>query len=276
MMRTKTPMALWDYCASYVVDITCFTANTIYVLHGRTPHEMVTGNTPDISEYTEFSWYEPIYYYDDVTFPEAKRNIARWLGIAHRVGQALCYWVLTNTGQVIARTTVQKLSNEEKLSSVIQDELRTFDKHVTDRLPEYTPDADDLFMNPKDIYDVACDEPFEQESAMPEQDDYPDAETYDQYITAQVLLPRGDTMEKGTVLRRKRDSNGTLIGHAHSNPILDTRVFEVIFPDGHVAEYATNVIAENMYAMVDEEGYETAIMKSNIDHRCDYTKALSK
>jgi hypothetical protein len=46
------------------------------------------------------------------------------------------------------------------------------------------------------------------------------------------------------------------------NPILDTRVFEVIFPDGHVAEYATNVIAENMFAMVDDEGYETAIIKS--------------
>jgi hypothetical protein len=111
---------------------------------------------------------------------------------------------------------------------------------------------------------------------MPEQDDYPDAETYDQYITAQVLLPRGDSYEKGTVLRRKRNIDGTLIGHANANPILDTRVFEVAFSDGHVAEYATNVIAENMFAMVDEEGYETAIFKNIIDHRCDHSKALSK
>jgi hypothetical protein len=109
---------------------------------------------------------------------------------------------------------------------------------------------------------------------MPEQDDFPDNDAYDQYITAQVLLPRGDTYEKGTVLRRKRDNDGTLIGHANMNPILDTRVFEVIFPDGHVAEYATNVIAENMFAMVDDEGYETAIIKSIVDHRCDHNKAL--
>jgi hypothetical protein len=31
-----------------------------------------------------------------------------------------------------------------------------------------------------------------------------------------------------------------------------------------------------MFAMVDEEGHETAIIKSIIDHRCDPKKALSK
>jgi hypothetical protein len=95
---------------------------------------MVTGNTPDITEYTEFSWYEPIYYYDDLPFPEAKRNIARWLGVAHRVGQALCYWVLTSNGQVIARTTIQKLSNEEQMSPVTQEEIRSFDLQIANHL----------------------------------------------------------------------------------------------------------------------------------------------
>jgi hypothetical protein len=237
---------------------------------------MVTGNTPDITEYTEFSWYEPIYCYDDLPFPNAKRNIARWLGVAHRVGQALCFWVLTNTGQVVARTTVQKLSNEELLSPVVQEEIRVFDKDILEHLPAYRGNLEDLFHYPKDSHDLECDIPLEADSSMPEQDDYPDAETYDQYITAQVLLPRGDTYEKGTVLRRKRNIDGTLIGHANANPILDTRVFEVAFSDGHVAEYATNVIAENMFAMVDEEGYETAIFKNIIDHRCDHSKALSK
>jgi len=35
---------------------------------------------------------------------------------------------------------------------------------------------------------------------MPEQNDYPDEDTYEQYLTAQVPLPRGDTYEKGTVI----------------------------------------------------------------------------
>jgi hypothetical protein len=41
-----------------------------------------------------------------------------------------------------------------------------------------------------------------------------------------------------------------------TNPILDTRVFEVQFLDGTINEYATNVIAENILAMVDDDGHK--------------------
>jgi len=102
LLCSKAPLALWDYCATYVADITCLTANDLYVLHGRTPYEMVTGNTTDISEYTDFAWYEPVIYYEDLPFPEEKEKLARWIGVAHRVGQALCYWLLIDSGQVIA------------------------------------------------------------------------------------------------------------------------------------------------------------------------------
>jgi hypothetical protein len=51
MKRTNTPKRLWDFCASYVAEIRSLTAQPLYSLHGRTPHELVTGNTPDISEY---------------------------------------------------------------------------------------------------------------------------------------------------------------------------------------------------------------------------------
>jgi hypothetical protein len=147
MARTNIPKVLWDYCAAYVADITCYTANDIYVLHGCTPHEMVTGNTPDITEYTEFSWYKAIYYYDDYPFPETKRNIARWLGVAHHVGQALCYWILISNGQVIARTTVQKLSKDEQLSPIVGEEIENFDKLIAEHLSQNIPEIQDLFVN---------------------------------------------------------------------------------------------------------------------------------
>jgi hypothetical protein len=35
---------------------------------------------------------------------------------------------------------------------------------------------------------------------------------------------------------------------------MDTRIYDVQFPDGHVEAYSANVIAENIYAQVDEEG----------------------
>jgi len=98
MDRTNTPKQLWDYCACYAAEIMSLTSNDLYVLHGRTPYEMVTGNTPDISEHVDFGWYDLVYYYDEAAFPNPKTHMARWLGVAHRVGQALCYWLLTQTG----------------------------------------------------------------------------------------------------------------------------------------------------------------------------------
>ncbi len=76
MLRTRTPKPLWDYCANYVSEIMCFTANDLTILHGRTPYELVTGNTPDISEYAEFGWYKPIYYFEDLPFPNPKLHLA--------------------------------------------------------------------------------------------------------------------------------------------------------------------------------------------------------
>ena len=72
------------------------TASDLYSLHSRTPHELVTGFTPDISEFIDHTWYDPLWFYTDVNFPQNKRELGRWLGIAHRVGQALCYWKLSN------------------------------------------------------------------------------------------------------------------------------------------------------------------------------------
>jgi len=43
-----------------MADRTCLTSNDLYILHGQTPYEMVTGNTPDISKYVDFAWYEPV------------------------------------------------------------------------------------------------------------------------------------------------------------------------------------------------------------------------
>ena len=94
--------------------------------------------------------------------------------------------------------------------------------------------------------------PYEDDEGRPartpEVDDEADPDTYDQYVGAEVVLPIGDTMMNAKVRGRKRQSDGTLLGKAHSNPILDTRTYEVEFADGQKTELAANVIAENMFA----------------------------
>jgi hypothetical protein len=91
MSHSKTPLRLWDFCALYVAELRCLTTQPLFSLHGWTPYELVTGNTPDISEYIAFEWYQPIYYYDRSNFPEDREIIGGWIGVAHNVGQALCY-----------------------------------------------------------------------------------------------------------------------------------------------------------------------------------------
>ena len=84
-----------------------------------------------------------------------------------------------------------------------------------------------------DAFNEEVPETFEPEAAMPEADDYT-PEALDQYLTANIVLPHNDTMQKGYVRARKRDANGNPKGIANNNPLLDTRVYDVEFPDGKI------------------------------------------
>jgi hypothetical protein len=96
-----------------------------------------------------------------------------------------------------------------------------------------------------------------------------DPDVVDTCITTEVLLPRGDSMKLGKVVRRLTDANNLPTGNAQDNPILDTRKYAVEFDNGEQLEYAVNVIAENIYAEVDEEGRRYMLMDSIIDRRKD-------
>jgi hypothetical protein len=51
--------------------------------------------------------------------------------------------------------------------------------------------------------------------------------------------------------------------------MLDTRNYEIKFPDGRSDEYTANVIAENMYSQCDIEGRQFNLMEGIIDHKTD-------
>ena len=60
------------------------------------------------------------------------------------------------------------------------------------------------------------------------------------------MLPRGETSARGKVIARKRDADGNPVGRADTNPVKDSRTYEVQFPDGKVAELTGNVIVESI------------------------------
>jgi hypothetical protein len=147
MSRTRSPKRLWEYCMVYVTDLRNRLALPLPQLNGRTPYEFLTGNTPDISEYLEFEWYQPIWIYNPATFPEQKRTIGRWIGVAHRVGQAMCYWVLPSSGIPIARTTIQAIATEELATREVMEQIYEYDTEIAIKLGPTDDSAD-----PKDLH----------------------------------------------------------------------------------------------------------------------------
>ena len=62
-----------------------------------------------------------------------------------------------------------------------------------------------------------------------------------------------------------------MIGQHHKNPLLNTFVYDIEFPNGDLREYTANIIAVNLLAQVDPEGFHTNVLKSIIDHKRDGT-----
>ena len=100
---------------------------------------------------------------------------------------------------------------------------------------------------------------------LPEQTVTP--EWGDNYLHVDLMFPRGNTLERGRVTKRARDSEGNPMGTANANPILDTRQYIVEFEDGTEAELAANAIAQSMYAQCDEDGNQYLLFDSIVDYR---------
>ena len=62
-------------------------------------------------------------------------------------------------------------------------------------------------------------------------------------------------MQTATVIGRSKDKDGNFIGTSNKNIVLDTTVYDVMFPDGSLSQYSANIIAESIHSQVDEEGH---------------------
>ena len=102
---------------------------------------------------------------------------------------------------------------------------------------------------------------------LPDADELPD---YDVYINSKLVLPQdGDHMISARVIGQSKSDKGNIKGIFDTNPILDTQVCNVMFPDGSTQQYAVNIIAENLYSQVDEDGCRYQLLDSIIDHKTD-------
>ena len=133
--RARSPKRLWDYCGEWVAAIRRLTAHDIPSLHDRVPCEAIEGNTPDISEYAQFEWYQYVWYHDPkVRFPDDPKKLGRWIGVAHDIGSPMTFWILPASCIVIARSTVFPLSQDELADPLVQTRLVELDLAVAEKI----------------------------------------------------------------------------------------------------------------------------------------------
>ena len=88
-------------------------------------------------------------------------------------------------------------------------------------------------------------------------------------IHAEVLLPQGEDIKSARVIGRSKTNDGTVLGNYDPNPLLNSIVYDVEFPDGAIKQYAANIIAQNMYSQVDSDGHQSQLLEAIIDYSKD-------
>jgi hypothetical protein len=197
----------------------------------------------------------------------SKIQLGRDLGAAIDIGPAMTRKILKQNGCVMYRSSVIYLTQDEIQSPTEQKERQEFDIAIEEKFDpamnkydfQDDPDYADFVTPTYDCHEDDEVPPFKMPYIYDIKKEH-DVDTYDQYVGAHVRVPIGDEIRAGKVLRRNHDLDGTVRGRANANPIINTRTYEIEFPDGRSDEYTANVIAENMYAQCDIEGRQYNLM----------------
>ena len=94
--RMKVPDRIWDYLAVWICETGNISVSSSRYADGRTSLEIITGETPDISEYLDFSFYDWVVYRNNASLGET--SLGRWIGVSHKVEQLMTYWILPISG----------------------------------------------------------------------------------------------------------------------------------------------------------------------------------
>jgi hypothetical protein len=290
MTRNQVPKRLWDYGFKYICEVKSRIVSSRFGNNGRPPLEMITGETVDLSEYLDFGFYQWVYFKSGAR-ALGENTLGRWLGVAHRIGNAMCYYVIDSKGEILVTSTVAAVPNLDLQTPAVKQLTDQFDADLLVRLndenfriphnaelPDDSPHSWRQLWSDEDPDYNELHYAQADDSSIPEVDHIeaikdPD-EVYtpdlpgDPYIDMEVLLSSRDTGESlAKVVGRKRDSDGNPIGRANNNPILDTREYKVQFPDGHYETLAANVIAENLFASCDADGHRMVLLDEISDYR---------
>jgi hypothetical protein len=132
MVKRAVPKRLWDYGLVWATETGNMTVNGSVASKGQPPEQLITGEVPEISPYLEFNFYDWVEYHENAGLGEPL--IGRWLGVSHSYGKLMSFWVLSQQGVVMSRTSVARLPNLRRQDPIIKAQLDAYDQAIQDRL----------------------------------------------------------------------------------------------------------------------------------------------
>ena len=281
--KYNVPDSLWDFLITYICETGNICANSSKYSEARTPLEIITGETPDISEYVDFAFYSWVTFRQNAGLGEME--LGRWLGVSHRVGMMMPYWILPGSGIPISCVTVQKLTYLAQQTIEWKEHMEDFSRGLEDKFNAKTStisvsDDPDVQNN---IFDINNESPefieeynrvIDNSAVLYAEDELQDEPQMEEsYLNMELGIRRNgeSDMINATVKRRAVDSDGLPVGQYNDNPLLDSRVYEVEYSDGTSGKMSANIIAENLLSQVDEEGKRQMMIEEIIDHRVNDT-----
>jgi hypothetical protein len=176
-------------------------------------------------------------------YPDSNETLGCYLGPAIDMGSALMAKILQPNCQFVCRRMLQHLTDTEVHSPVHLNDRHQFDTSIGTHLGPAAM-AQDF-----DAKDLTPDPPYFDDTHVINPD-YGDTEITPQmsnnYLTAEIILPRGGSPVKGRISACKRDRDGNPIGLANSHPIVDTCSDIVNFDNGDQTKIT--MIAESLYS----------------------------
>ena len=173
-------------------------------LNGQVPETIMKGQTADISNLTEYEWYDWIVYWKKTAdYPEFKESYSRWLGPAIDIGYSMMAKILQENGHVIYTGTHWPLTQEEKDSHSEQRIQNDIDDNIHNKvggpvINEILAEANINAETPMfELYEDASDNPH---GHTPDIDNVTPEEA-DNYVGASVTLPIEGDIGTGKVTK---------------------------------------------------------------------------
>ena len=277
LREQNCPMVLWDYCAERRARIHNVTPRDLFQLNGNTPTMATFGIQGDISNISQFRWYDWCYFRQEgkALFPQQKIQLGRVLGPSKNEGNEMAQSVLLQNGSVVPRRTLRPLTVSELHSETEKAKRQHFDDAISKLfgdslswpekpLPSESELKDFLVEDDEETPPIHHEDPVDSTGKAIYEKPFSDM-----LIHAEVLLPQGEDIKSARVIGRSKTNDGTVLGNYDPNPLLNSIVYDVEFPDGAIKQYAANIIAQNMYSQVDSDGHQSQLLEAIIDYSKD-------